>query len=239
MSASTNRRRPSPDAADTTGHSYQLILEHILTYPGSYTLGQPPTMPLRSNSTRSRPKLTQQWSSSSRPVTPTLNPRRPAFSPPPDTGTPSPDVAAAAAFTTTLLNHIGNSPSQPCSLPPIFTASFLRNCFPSELHLVGFPQALEGLEYLEDLNRRRRREVAGAKRRIGLRDGAAIDAAEGSKSSDAVKAWVRDVENSERKAEALFTQLFVALRRWVCSLSFVSTLSLMQLWTHMKKETQD
>lgn len=212
MSVPQTRRRSSLSVTETQGIAYELILDYILTYPGSYPLRRPP-MPLRSNSTRSRPQHPKQWSSSSRPLTPTLPRGSPALGT--TSETPSPDVAAAAIFTATLLNQIGNSPSQPCSLPPIFTASFLRNCFPSELHLVDFPQALEGLEYLEHLNRRRRREVAGAKGRLGLRDGTTAEDAEGRKLCQGITAWLKDVENAERKAEALFTQLYVALRRWV------------------------
>lgn len=129
--------------------------------------------------------------------------------------TPTPIQAATANFASSLCNHIAESPSQPCSLPPSFSASFLRTCFPSELYLVDFPQALTGLDYLEDLNNRRRRDIRNAKQRLGL----STTTNPGSPQlalSPGLRTWLKDVENSERKAEALFTQLYVALRRWVC-----------------------
>lgn len=108
-------------------------------------------------------------------------------------------------------------PSQPCSLPPIFINSFVRRCFPPELELVDFSQALTGLDYLKDLETRRRREGAAAFNRLGIeRDQLRADREELLKTAHpTVAKWADDTEKSETKIEALYTQVYVALRRWV------------------------
>lgn len=184
--------------------AHQLILEHVLAYPGTFDLTsttmtpEAASLPLRN--------ITSQW------TTPKGLKGRPSLEYSPHT--PAPIQTATANFASTLCSHIANSPLQPCSLPPSFSASFLRTCFPPELYLVDFPQALTGLDYLEDLNSRRRRDIRSAKQRLGVADtthprSPQLDLSPG------LRTWLKDVENSERKAEALFTQLYVALRRWV------------------------
>lgn len=181
--------------------SYPLILEHILSYPGQYN-----ELPLRSmytlNSTpRAQPSL-------SRPGTPTATSPIHADFPA--------DVKAnvAAQFQSSLVSQITNLPSQPCSLPPVFINSFLRRCFPPELELVDFPQALTALDYMKDLETRRRREVAAALERVGV-DRTSVQADTVAKKHAGVAAWVKQIESNERKIEALYTQLYIGLRRWV------------------------
>ena len=107
-------------------------------------------------------------------------------------------------------------PMQPTSLPPSFITSFVRRCFPTDLVLVDFPQALTGLDYLKDLETRRRREVAGAMGRLEI-DKSALsdDAASLSATYPGALQWIKSIEEKERKVEALYTQLYVALRRWI------------------------
>ena len=66
------------------------------------------------------------------------------------------------------MQHITQLPSQPSSLPPSFVTSFVRKCFPPELEQVDFPQALSALDYLKDLEVRRRREVVAAFDKLGI-----------------------------------------------------------------------
>jgi len=82
--------------------------------------------------------------------------------------------------------------------------------------MVDFPQALTGLDYLKDIETRRRRESAAALGRLGI-DKTALkkDSNELSKKPPGVAAWLKTTEASERKVDALYTQLYVALRRWV------------------------
>lgn len=211
----SHSRGQSNDSSLSTGSAYKLILEHVLSFPGSYEL------PLRTMYTlnclsRNSP-LPQQLS---RPSTPHRSPT------PSPTSNQFPDATAAQAataqFTTSLFQQVSRLPSQPCSLPPVFINSFVRRCFPPELELVDFSQALTGLDYLKDLETRRRRECAAAFHRLGVeREQLEADREDCLKSAHpAVAKWVDDTEKSESKIEALYTQVYVALRRWVCFPSF-------------------
>ncbi|KAK4548968.1 hypothetical protein LTR36_008741 [Oleoguttula mirabilis] len=187
----------------STGSSYQLILDHILTYPGSYEI------PLRTMYTlncapRAQPKHSHSSSSSSAGSSPTQQ----------QCGWQ--DSQATQTFTESLMTQISQLPSQPTSLPPSFITSFVRKCFPPDLVLVDFPQALTGLDYLKDLETRRRREVAAAMRRLDI-DRTTLDMNAESLSDryPGVLQWVKAIEDKERKVEALYTQLYVALRRWI------------------------
>jgi hypothetical protein len=120
--------------------------------------------------------------------------------------------AATMQFKTSLMTQISQLPTQPCSLPPSFLTSFVRRCFPAELTLVDFPQALTGLDYLRDLEMRRRKEIAAALRRLGV-DRTNI----GGHGQPVLEEWIRSLEDKERKVEALYTQCYIFLRRWVCA----------------------
>ena len=113
--------------------------------------------------------------------------------------------------------QIATLPSQPCSLPPSFISAFVRRCFSEELGLVDFPQALTAMDYLRDLDIRRRRELTNALRRLGIdreelgKDGEAHPA----NGNRAIAEWVKEMEKKEKKVEALYTQVYIGLRRWV------------------------
>lgn len=125
---------------------------------------------------------------------------------------------AATEFKSNLMTQIAHLPSQPCSLPPSFITSFVRRCFPEELGLVDFPQALTGMDYLRDLDIRRRRELVGALRRLGIdRENLGPDGeARTVCGNRAIAEWVRDIDEKEKRVEALYTQVYIGLRRWVC-----------------------
>lgn len=210
---SSTHSRHNSDSYDSSGASYPLILEHILTYPGTYEL------PLRTmytlNSTpRAQPPR-------SRPQTPNPDvcpsPTQPHF--PNDA-----KATATAEFQSSLVNQISNLPSQPCSLPPVFITTFVRRCFADELVKVDFPQALTALDYLKDLENRRRREVAAALGRLGLdRTTVSADMEGVARKNASVAAWVKQLESNERKVEALYTQVYIGLRRWVRGVSMELT----------------
>lgn len=137
--------------------------------------------------------------------------------------------AAADRFKSCLMTQISQLPSQPCSLPPSFITSFVRRCFPFELDKVDFAQALTALDYLRDLETRRRREIVSAFGRLGVdpltfdKDGDEI-----SKKYPGVATWVNEIEVKERMVEALYTQVYIGLRRWVrrlnsCTIASVVT----------------
>ena len=87
-----------------------------------------------------------------------------------------------------------------------------------ELHLVDFPQSLTALDYLKDLETRRRKEVSRALEHLRIDQNVletAQDSEELAKWYPMVADWVRTLENKEKKLDALYTQLYIALRRWV------------------------
>ena len=188
---------------DTQGSSYNLILEHVLTNPGTYEI------PLRTMYTINSTPCSQM----SRPATPTGH-RVPT--PLMQSTSPTDAQEATLGFQSSLLTQISKQRSQPCSLPPAFLTSFLRRCFPFELELVDFPQALTALDYLKDLERRRRREVASALKRLGIsRDSIDSDPDNLHQSNPGVTAWVKANELREHKVEQRYSQLYVSLRRWI------------------------
>lgn len=82
--------------------------------------------------------------------------------------------------------------------------------------MVDFPQALTALDYLKDLETRRRRELAATLGRLGIDSQVIKSDPEGVlKKHTGVAAWVKSNEDNERKIEAYYTQLYIALRRWV------------------------
>jgi hypothetical protein len=125
---------------------------------------------------------------------------------------------AAQVFKTSIMDQIAQLPQQPASLPPAFVSEFLKKIFSPELEMVDFPQALTALDYLKDLEIRRRKDVAFALKHHGV-DRTALETAQGveelAKWYPVVGEWVRGLESKEKRADALYTQLYVSLRRWV------------------------
>lgn len=105
--------------------------------------------------------------------------------------------------------------NQPSSLPPSFITSFLRRCFPSELVYVDFPQALTGIDYLKDLETRRRREVQAVLSRLDIDKSTLQFDAELAKQYPGIARWLQSIEAKEHKLDAYYTYLYVGLRRWV------------------------
>ena len=106
------------DSAESpAGSSYQLILDHIFTYPGSYE------MPLRTMYTincASRPQTLRVLSPNSSTDSSPVN-QQFAFE------------DANQTFADNLMAQMAQMSTQPSSLPPAFITAFLRKCFPSEL----------------------------------------------------------------------------------------------------------
>jgi hypothetical protein len=124
-------------------------------------------------------------------------------------------ATAAAQLRANLMSHIAQLPSQPSSLPPSFVTSFVRRCFPKDLDQVDFPQALTAMDYLKDLEIRRRREVVAALDRLGIaRDDIGQKEVLGKKYPGVLR-WVLAIEEKERTIEALYSQVYIGLRRWV------------------------
>lgn len=202
-------------ASPSEGAAYPWILEHLLAYPGSYEI------PLRTMYTLNATTQAQQQQNHTIPSPSSITsvPGNAFPTQRKDEQYNLTTATAAAQLRANLMSHISQLPSQPCSLPPSFVTSFVRRCFPPDLDQVDFPQALTALDYLKDLEIRRRREVVAALDRLG------IDRADLGKQSvigrkyPGVVRWVIGVEDKERKIEALYTQVFLGLRRWVSSIA--------------------
>lgn len=126
-------------------------------------------------------------------------------------------VDAAADFRSQLIHQISRMPSQPCSLPASFLTSFLRRCFPKDLEQVDFPQGLTALDYAKDLHNRWKKEMSLALQRLNI---GPEDAADPTRSELAIKypgvmTWFESINATARTIEALYTQLYVGLRRWM------------------------
>ncbi|KAF1356538.1 hypothetical protein BDV97DRAFT_288050 [Delphinella strobiligena] len=206
MDPHTRSGSESSETNSCVDFSYQLILEHILTYPGTYEI------PLRTmytiNSASRSPALPPHSRNGSEVTSPSTSPVTANF--------PRNSDSAAQRLTSDLMAQMASLPTQPTSLPPVFIISFLKKCFAQDLIFVDFPQALAGLDYLKDLETRRRREVATALERLDIsRETLGTAEDDLSRRYPGVVQWFKSVEEKERKIEALYTQLFVGLRRWI------------------------
>lgn len=193
------------------GSALTWILDHCLRYPGTYEIPLRTMYALNSNPTRSatpgsRPPGTafsnRSSGSSNLSVSSAQN----------NKDTP---VDAAAELRAQLSQQISRLPSQPCSLPPSFITSFLRRCFALLLEEVDFPQALTALDYLKDLDSRRRKEVSATLCRLGIESDDPHGQAELVKKWPGVMSWIKSMNVRIRKAEALYSQIYIDLRRWV------------------------
>lgn len=185
-----------------------MILEHILSYPNTYEI------PLRTMYTlncapRAQPPSAHQSRAPS-PTSSSNSPTSPQF--------PGDQHSTTAQFTTALMDQISQLPSQPSSLPPTFVTTFVNRCFPVELEFVDFPQSLTALDYLKDLETRRRKEIAHSFRTLNLdQSNLSSDMLQDLRSwNPAVADWVESLEVKLRKVEALYTSVYMSLRRWVC-----------------------
>ena len=199
----------SQEEGSPDGAAYPWILEHLLTYPGTYEI------PLRTMYTLNATTQSQQHPSPTQQHHNTGN----AFPPRPQQIEEAQNLnthTAAAQLRANLMSHISSQPSQPASLPPSFVTSFVRRVFPADLELVDFPQALTALDYLKDLEVRRRREVVAALDRLGVDRNDLHEKEKLGKKYPGVLRWIVDLEEKERRVEALYTQVYLGLRRWVC-----------------------
>jgi hypothetical protein len=90
----------------------------------------------------------------------------------------------------------------------------VRRCFPRELDQVDFPQALTALDYLKDLEVRRRRQVVAALDKLGIDQEDLSHREKLAQKYPGVLKWVMDIEDKERHVEQLYTQVYLGLRRW-------------------------
>lgn len=188
------------------GAGFTWILEHLLTYPATYEI------PLRTmytlNSASQNPPLRGQ------PTNVVVGNAFPTKAKGKAETSNTSTATAAAQLRANLMTHIAQQPSQPTSLPPSFITNFVRRCFAPELDQVDFPQALTAMDYLKDLETRRRNEVIGALHKLGVdpRDFSSRESL--TKKYPGVLRWIENMEEKERRVETLYTHVYLGLRRW-------------------------
>ncbi|KAJ5492578.1 hypothetical protein N7539_001324 [Penicillium diatomitis] len=200
---------PSTSQNQPDGMALIWIFDHCSRYPGSYEIPLRDMYALNCHPTKSF------VGGSSSPET--------AFSPRNSTSTQASNssqestVDAAADFRSQLIHQISRMPSQPCSLPPAFLTSFLRRCFPKDLEQVDFPQGLTALDYARDLENRWKKEMSLALQRLGVERQHLEKPTESdlAKKYPGVMTWVESILAKARDLEALYTQIYIGLRRWM------------------------
>lgn len=187
--------------------AYALILDHIFSNPTTYQ------MPLRTmyaiNCASRPPVLRNQTPNSS-----------------PDLSPVSPRVAfeeANQTFADNLMAQMANKPHQPVALPVSYLTSFLRRAFPPELLEVDFSSGMTAVDYLRDLEQRRRHEVNECMQRLGIDRSDMEQNLSHPRHSASIRTWANRVYKKSLKIDGVYSHVYMALRRWVCySSSFFS-----------------
>lgn len=71
------------------------------------------------------------------------------------------------------------------------------------------------MDYLKDMENRRKRELALALQRLGLDKSADGVSCSVLNTNPRISEWVTAQRDKERRIEGLYTQLYIGLRRWV------------------------
>ncbi|KAJ8115633.1 hypothetical protein OPT61_g2768 [Boeremia exigua] len=184
-------------------------LAHVLQYPGTYEI------PLRTMYTLNCvPRAQPLPKDLSRGHTPSNS----AGAPSPTTGQVAWNGTESATmnFTSELMTHLNKLPLQPSSLPPTFIVNFVSRCFHPDLNLVDFSQALTALDYLRDLENRRRKEMVAAFERLHIHpDSFESDLGHMAETFPGIALWVRNAETKNKKAENYYAQVWMSIRRWI------------------------
>lgn len=204
---------PKPQAtgiAASDGSAFPLILEHYMLNPASYEI------PLRSMYALNCQTLSL--------MSPT-GVKESAFAKPAVQNSTEPLADAASQFKAQLISQISKSPHQ-FDLPVGFMVSFVRRVFAANLENVDFPQAFTALDYLRNLERRRKKEIVAAFKclDIDIRNSKSLflRISESQKQNlqetyPGVVRWIESIEDRDRKAYHLNKNVDISLRRWVGS----------------------
>lgn len=106
----------------------------------------------------------------------------------------------SADFKMLMMEHIASLPSQPPALPHAFLSSFVKKCFPRNLESADFDQALTALDYLRNLEDRRKREIGKVMREAGV---------------DSRDSRVLQLKDRMQKVDNLYARVLTGLRQWV------------------------
>ena len=181
-------------------------MDHILSYPGTYDISLRRMYELNSGQRTVNPP--------SAAPSPSLNSNSPT-----KTSFPWTDhQSRATQFAASLSEQIATPKHVPGSFPPAFVTNFVKKIFAADLPMVDFDNALTALDYMKDLEMRRRRDVAAALRSVGVHDTAAdmVDLTDETVGRDKrMTAWINLLEGREKRADALYTQCYLSVRRWI------------------------
>jgi hypothetical protein len=199
MHSAAHSRNPSEETNSSNGAS-QVILDHIMQYPTTYEI------PLRDmydlNQRALRSKKSAANSNESSPVAAQM----PQFS----------HTSATADFTSRLMAEMSKRPLKPAALPLNFTETFVRKTFCPNLIQVDFNQGFTALDYLNNLEQRRRREVRETLERLRI-DEHVLSREREQLTADkpgCVK-FVDIILAKEKKLDPLYSSLYIGFRRWV------------------------
>lgn len=193
----------SRSASDENHNSMAYILEHVLQYPGSYDIPLK-TMYELNRVDRAQP-IPKNYTKSGN-----TSPISSSFA-------WNTTEAATMSFTSSLMNQLKALPTRTSALPPAFIVNFVTRTFMPEPADVDWSQALTALDYLKDLETRRRREMATTFEALDVhRDTWDADMARVAEKAPGIALWINNLEGKNRKAESYYAQLWVGLRRWVC-----------------------
>ncbi|KAJ5628845.1 hypothetical protein N7490_011073 [Penicillium lividum] len=188
------------------GRGLTWIFDHCLRYPASYEIPLRTMYTINCNPVKNPkgPEKENAWEKS------------PRDSSSAKSSSSSDSIDASADFRSQLIHQISRLPSQPCNLPPVFLTSFLRRVWTPELEDIDFPQALTSLDYLKDLNGRWQKEMSNATHRLNITRSDAEDPVHSGLALNypGVMAWLDNMSAKGRTMEALYTQIWVGLRRW-------------------------
>jgi hypothetical protein len=200
--ASTHSRSPS-DETNNTSMAY--VLEHVLQYPGSYDI------PLKTMYELNRVDRAQPFP---------RNSKSGAGSPVAGSFAWNSQEAAAMSFTSSLMNQLKALPTRTSALPPAFIVNFVTRTFMPDPSEVDWSQTLTALDYLKDLETRRRREMATTFENLDVhRDTWEADMARVAEKAPGIALWINNLEGKNRKADSYYAQIWLGLRRWVSSLA--------------------
>jgi hypothetical protein len=178
------------------------VLEHVLQYPGSYDIPLKTMYELnRVDRAHHMPKAVSRSGSTS-PVNGQF-----AWNSP---------EAASMSFTSSLASQLKALPTRTSALPPNFIVNFVTRTFMPEPSEVDWSQALTALDYLKDLESRRRREMGGTFESLNVyRDTWEADMARVAETAPGIALWINNLEGKNRKAESYYAQIWLGLRRWI------------------------
>jgi hypothetical protein len=178
------------------------ILEHVLQYPGSYDIPLKTMYELnRVDRVQPIPRSTTKPGNSS-PTTAQF-----AW---------NSSEAATMSFTSSLMNQLKALPTRTSALPPAFIVNFVTRTFMPEPADVDWSQALTALDYLKDLETRRRREMITAFDALDVHQKTwDADLARVAEHAPGIALWIGNLEGKNKKAESYYAQIWVGLRRWI------------------------